>query len=58
MKEAAQDLGLLVYPALSGADDRPGDAIIVAPPLTTTDAELDLLCDLLDQALEAVEKDS
>jgi len=58
VKEAAQDLGLLVYPALSGADDRPGDAIIVAPPLTTTDAELDLLCDLLDQALEAVEKDS
>ncbi|MHB8867818.1 MAG: aspartate aminotransferase family protein [Thermoleophilia bacterium] len=51
----AMERGLLLYPALSGADDRPGDAVIVAPPLTITEAELDLLCDLLDGSLTALE---
>lgn len=51
----AQRLGLLIYPALAGADDRPGDAVIIAPPLTIAIRELDLLAELLDQALTAVE---
>jgi len=49
--KAAQERGLLIYPALAGADVRPGDAVIIAPPLTISEAELDLLCNLLDQAL-------
>lgn len=55
---AAQEHGLLIYPALAGADDRPGDAVIIAPPLTSSDAELDLLCELLDAALRTVESQS
>lgn len=55
---AAQEHGLLIYPALAGADDRPGDAVILAPPLTSSDAELDLLCELLDAALRTVESQS
>ena len=54
---AAQDHGLLIYPALAGADDRAGDAVMIAPPLTSSDVELDLLCDLLDTALQTVEKE-
>ncbi len=52
---AAQEQGLLIYPALTGADDGPGDAVIIAPPLTITEAELDLLCDLLDRSLTVLE---
>jgi adenosylmethionine-8-amino-7-oxononanoate aminotransferase len=47
---AARDHGLLVYPAASGAND----AILVAPPLTVTVEEIDLLLDLLDSALTAM----
>lgn len=54
---AAQEHGVLIYPALAGADDRPGDAVMIAPPLTSSDAELDLLCELLDTALQTVEKE-
>ncbi len=53
---AAQERGLLIYPALTGADAGPGDAVIVAPPLTIGKDELDLLCDLLDQSLTALER--
>lgn len=52
---AAQEQGLLIYPALSGADDEPGDAVIIAPPLTISEAELDLLGDLLDRSLTDLE---
>lgn len=55
---AAQEHGLLIYPALAGADDRAGDAVMIAPPLTSSDAELDLLCELLDAALRTVESQS
>lgn len=51
----AQEQGLLIYPSLTGASDGPGDAIIVAPPLTITEAELDLLIDLLDRSLRGLE---
>ncbi len=48
---AARDHGLLVYPATGGVND----AVLVAPPLTTTPTEIDLLLHLLDDALSAVE---
>ncbi len=52
---AAQEEGLLIYPALTGAGEGPGDAVIIAPPLTIDEAELDLLGDLLDHSLTALE---
>ncbi|MDD9271677.1 aspartate aminotransferase family protein [Paenibacillus sp. GCM10023248] len=45
--------GLLVYPA-GGAVDGAGDAIIVAPPLVITEAEIDLLVQLLEEAVREV----
>lgn len=49
---AARDNGLLVYPATGGVND----AILVAPPLTVTSEEIDLLLDLLDSAITAMAK--
>ncbi|MFC5452122.1 aspartate aminotransferase family protein [Paenibacillus aestuarii] len=45
--------GLLVYPAAGGVDGD-GDAIIIAPPLTITDEELELLVGLLDETIREV----
>lgn len=53
--ERARRNGLLVYPALAGADVAGGDAVMVAPPLTINDAELDLLVELLERAVAEVE---
>jgi adenosylmethionine-8-amino-7-oxononanoate aminotransferase len=47
---AARERGLLVYPATGGIND----AILVAPPLTVTAEETDLLLALLDDALSAM----
>lgn len=51
---AAQRHGLLVYPALAGVDVAGGDAVLIAPPLTITRAEIDILLQRLDAALTAV----
>ncbi|RTE10894.1 aspartate aminotransferase family protein [Paenibacillus whitsoniae] len=51
--EKALQKGLLVYPA-SGAIDGVGDAILVAPPMVITEAELDLLAELLEAAIREV----
>jgi len=45
--------GLLVYPAAGGVDGE-GDAIIIAPPLTITDEELELLAVLLEDTIREV----
>ncbi|WP_088005493.1 aspartate aminotransferase family protein [Indiicoccus explosivorum] len=46
----ARDNGLLIYPA-SGAAAGDGDAIIIAPPLTISEAEADELVTLFGRAL-------
>ena len=53
----AFSLGLLVYPALGGADGGNGDAILVAPPFTIEKEEVDLLLQRLDRAFISLEKD-
>ena len=50
LRDAAMTAGLLVYPATGGFLD----AVLVAPPLTSTDDEIDELVSRLDQALAAV----
>ncbi|WP_251552332.1 aspartate aminotransferase family protein [Neobacillus muris] len=49
----AREQGLLVYPAGAGIDGVNGDAIIIAPPLTISEKEIDELIDLLNKTLEA-----
>ena len=48
--EKAKQQGLLVYPAAAGEDGILGDGIIIAPPLTITNTQVDELVELLDQA--------
>jgi len=47
MVETAQRHGLLLYPAQAGIDGVEGDAVIIAPPLTITNAEMDELLNRL-----------
>jgi adenosylmethionine-8-amino-7-oxononanoate aminotransferase len=49
LRDAAMAAGLLVYPATGGFLD----AVLVAPPLTSTDDEIDELVSRLDEALSA-----
>jgi adenosylmethionine-8-amino-7-oxononanoate aminotransferase len=49
--EAARHRGLLVYPAALGINGYSGDAIVVAPPLIVTDAEIRELVTRLREAL-------
>ncbi len=53
-KEDAFERGLLVYPSGGTADGRSGDHILLAPPYNVTDAELDMIVDLLGQTIDAV----
>jgi adenosylmethionine-8-amino-7-oxononanoate aminotransferase len=53
--QEARERGLLLYPGTGSVDGTRGDHVIVAPPLTITEAELGRLGVLLDAALSAVE---
>lgn len=52
---ACYDEGLLVYPANAGEDGLHGDAIIISPPLTITNEEIDELMERFSRALKLVE---
>jgi hypothetical protein len=51
---AAFDRGLTLYPCSSAVDGRVGDAVLLGPPLSVTDAELDAMLDRLVAAVRAV----
>jgi len=53
-KEDAFERGLLIYPSGGTADGRAGDHILLAPPYNVSDGELDMIVDLLGQAIDAV----
>lgn len=55
MVELAKDKGLIVYPAGAGIDGVNGDSIIIAPPLTITEKEIDELIELLTETFTAFE---
>ncbi len=50
---AAMDLGLVVYPGTGAHDGSRGDHLLVGPPYSTTDAEVDELVEKLEAALVA-----
>ena len=52
--QEAMKNGLLVYPGSGFIDGVNGDHIMIAPPFTSSDAELDEMFELLKPALEAV----
>jgi len=51
---AARDEGLLLYPARGGADGVSGDAVLLAPALTTTDEEAEVMVDAALLAINGV----
>lgn len=51
---AAFERGLTIYPCTSAVDGRVGDAVLLGPPLSVTDAELDAMLDRLLGAVHAV----
>jgi adenosylmethionine-8-amino-7-oxononanoate aminotransferase len=50
----AQALGMMCYPAQGCADGTAGDHVLLAPSYTSTPEEIDLIVDLLAQAVTAV----
>ena len=54
VKQAALDRGLAVYPCTGTLDGTRGDHVILAPPYTVSDAELDEIVDKLGHAVDAV----
>jgi adenosylmethionine-8-amino-7-oxononanoate aminotransferase len=53
---AARERGLMVYPCPTPIDDEHMDAVLLAPPLIISDAEVDELAEKLDAALGDVER--
>ena len=49
--------GLIVYPGNGTADGRRGDHLLLAPPFTVTEEELDEYLGLLAEGIGAVEKE-
>lgn len=54
---ATRDVGLLVYPCAGIIDGTVGDSILMVPPLVISNAEIGLLVDRLDSAIEQVSRE-
>jgi adenosylmethionine-8-amino-7-oxononanoate aminotransferase len=52
---AARDRGLMIYPCPTPVGTEHMDALLLAPPLTVTEAEIDEIAALLDETLASVE---
>jgi 4-aminobutyrate aminotransferase-like enzyme len=53
---AARERGLMIYACPTPVGNEHMDAVLLAPPLIISDAELDELAEKLDGALDAVER--
>jgi adenosylmethionine-8-amino-7-oxononanoate aminotransferase len=49
--DRAMELGLLLYPSTGNVDGGDGDYLLIGPPLTIIDDEIDLIVDRLTTAL-------
>lgn len=56
VQEMAFELGLAVYPGLGTVDGKVGDHVILAPPLTITEGEMDKMVVMLKKAYDVVEE--
>ena len=52
---AARDCGLMIYPCPTPIVNEHMDAVMLAPPLIISDAEIDEMLGMLDAAVAAVE---
>ncbi|MEC1614597.1 aspartate aminotransferase family protein [Bacillus mojavensis] len=52
----AKKRGLIVYPAKAGIDSGEGDAVIIAPPFTISDEEMEELISTFSETVAEVEK--
>jgi len=52
--ERAREIGLLLYPSTGNVDGIDGDYILLGPPLTVLDDEIDLIVDRLTTALRGI----
>lgn len=52
----AKKRGLIVYPSKAGIDSGEGDAVIIAPPFTISDGEMEELISIFSETVAAVEK--
>ena len=50
--QIAQDLGLIVWPNVGHADGENGDLVMIAPPFTIAEFEIDLIVSFFKEALE------
>ncbi|MDP9495874.1 MAG: aminotransferase class III-fold pyridoxal phosphate-dependent enzyme, partial [Actinomycetota bacterium] len=55
MVERAAENGLLLYPSTGNVDGTNGDYLLIGPPLTVTDDEVDLIVDRITATLGALE---
>lgn len=53
--QRAFEKGLIIYPAIGGIDGQAGDAVIIAPPLVITRAEVDQLIQILRETIAEVQ---
>ena len=52
--ERAREIGLLLYPSTGNVDGTDGDYILLGPPLTVLDDEIDLIIDRTTTALRGI----
>lgn len=53
---AGRDRGVLLYPSTGGADGKNGDLVLVGPPFTVTETELDAIVDRTADAFAALDQ--
>jgi hypothetical protein len=51
----ARELGLLLYPSTGNVDGSNGDYLLIGPPLTVTDDEVDLIVDRISVSLRGLQ---
>jgi hypothetical protein len=49
--DRAMDLGILLYPSTGNVDGTNGDYLLIGPPLTILDDEVDLIVDRVTQSM-------
>nr|MDH3084321.1 hypothetical protein [Bacillus subtilis] len=52
----AKKRGLIVYPSKAGIDSGEGDAVIIAPPFTISDGEMEELISIFSETVAPVKK--
>jgi adenosylmethionine-8-amino-7-oxononanoate aminotransferase len=52
--DRAMELGLLLYPSTGNVDGTDGDYLLIGPPLTIIDDEIDLIVDRLSGTLAGI----